>query len=89
MTIAARLSEDPNIRVAVVEAGVDYALLPTNKPLVDTPGADTIGCGSKQYDAINDAVDWRFDTTPQAGANNRTVRYARGKTIGVVLRATL
>ncbi|KAH9468666.1 hypothetical protein Pst134EA_009200 [Puccinia striiformis f. sp. tritici] len=82
MTIAARLSEDPNIRVAVVEAGVDYALLPTNKPLVDTPGADTIGCGSKQYDAINDAVDWRFDTTPQAGANNRTVRYARGKTIG-------
>ncbi|KAA1078616.1 hypothetical protein PGT21_021418 [Puccinia graminis f. sp. tritici] len=82
MTIAARLSDDPNIHVAVVEAGIDYALSPANKPLVDTPGADTLGCGSKQYDAINDAVDWRFDTTPQSGANNRIVRYARGKTIG-------
>ncbi|WAQ84880.1 hypothetical protein PtA15_5A453 [Puccinia triticina] len=82
MTLAARLSEDPDIHVAVVEAGIDYALSPANKPFVDTPGADTLGCGSKQDDAINDAIDWRFNTTPQSGANNRTVRYARGKTIG-------
>ncbi|PLW19223.1 hypothetical protein PCASD_15138 [Puccinia coronata f. sp. avenae] len=82
MTLAARLSEDPHVRVAVVEAGADYDLLPTNKPLVDIPGADTLGCGSNQYDALNDAVDWRFKTTPQSGANNRRVRYARGKTIG-------
>jgi choline dehydrogenase len=33
-------------------------------------------------DNMTDAVDWRFTTTPQSGANNRTVRYARGKTIG-------
>jgi hypothetical protein len=49
--VAARLSEDPNIHVAVVEAGIDYALSPANKPLVDTPGADTLGCGSKQCEA--------------------------------------
>ncbi|KAA1078614.1 hypothetical protein PGTUg99_014120 [Puccinia graminis f. sp. tritici] len=82
MTIAARLSEDPHVQVAVVEAGFDYDLSPVNKRLVDTPGTDTIGCGGKQYDNMADAVDWRFTTTPQSGANNRTVRYARGKTIG-------
>ncbi|WAR58213.1 hypothetical protein PtB15_5B445 [Puccinia triticina] len=82
MTIAARLSEDPNVNVAVVEAGIDYELSPVNKILVDTPGADGIGCGSSPDDAINDAIDWRFKTTPQSGANNRTIRYARGKTIG-------
>jgi len=79
---AARLSEDPHIRVAVVEAGIDFALSPTNKALVDTPGADTVGCGSDQDDAINDAIDWRLMTTPQSGASHRRVRYARGKTIG-------
>ncbi|KAA1097239.1 hypothetical protein PGT21_028321 [Puccinia graminis f. sp. tritici] len=82
MTIAARLSEDSNVRVAVVEAGIDYALSIINKPLVDVPGSDTIGCGGSQGDALNDAVDWLFKTTPQLGANNRSVRYARGKTIG-------
>lgn len=82
MTLGARLSENPNIRVAVVEAGFDYAVSPVNKPLVETPGADTIGCGGEQSDALNNGVDWLFNTTPQSGANNRKVRYARGKTIG-------
>ncbi|CZT20770.1 related to choline dehydrogenase [Ramularia collo-cygni] len=27
-------------------------------------------------------IDWGFVTTPQAGANNRSIQYARGKTIG-------
>ncbi|KNZ52178.1 hypothetical protein VP01_365g2 [Puccinia sorghi] len=81
-SFSARLSEDPHIRVAVVEAGIDFALSPSNKALVDTPGADTVGCGSDQDDAINDAIDWRLMTTPQSGAGNRSVRYARGKTIG-------
>lgn len=30
----------------------------------------------------NPLVDWGFVTTPQAGANNRTLHYARGKTLG-------
>ncbi|KAH9457984.1 hypothetical protein MJO29_005111 [Puccinia striiformis f. sp. tritici] len=81
MTIAARLSEDPNVRVAVLEAGIDYELAP-EKALIDTPGSDTVGCGSQPYDNRTDAFDWRFSTTPQSGANNRTVRYARGKIIG-------
>ncbi|OAV90823.1 hypothetical protein PTTG_02176 [Puccinia triticina 1-1 BBBD Race 1] len=82
MTIAARLAEDPNVRVAVVEAGIDYDLSAVNKLLVDTPASDTVGCGSKPEDNMTDAIDWRFTTEPQLGANSRTVRYARGKTIG-------
>ncbi|MBW0493820.1 hypothetical protein O181_033535 [Austropuccinia psidii MF-1] len=82
MALGARLSEDPSIRVAVLESGLDFDLLPINKPLVDTPGADVLGCGSKKDDFYQDLVDWGFMTQPQAGANNRSVHYARGKTIG-------
>ncbi|PLW08728.1 hypothetical protein PCANC_26122, partial [Puccinia coronata f. sp. avenae] len=82
MALASRLSEDPKVQVAVVEAGIDYEESPVNKRLVDTPGADTTGCGSKDHDNATDAIDWRFHTIPQPGANNRTIRYARGKTVG-------
>ncbi|CAH7667457.1 choline dehydrogenase [Phakopsora pachyrhizi] len=83
MTIGARLSEDPNIRVAVIEAGEDFEDLPIfNKNYISIPGADTLGCGGKKSDFFNDAVDWGFITEPQHGAANRQVRYARGKTIG-------
>lgn len=30
----------------------------------------------------NPLIDWGFVTTPQPGANNRTMHYARGKTLG-------
>ncbi|MBW0496983.1 hypothetical protein O181_036698 [Austropuccinia psidii MF-1] len=82
MALGARLSEDPNIRVAVLESGVDFDLLPLNKVFVNTPGADVLGCGSKKDDYFQDLVDWGFMTEPQTGANNRSIRYARGKTIG-------
>jgi len=82
MTIAARISEDPKVQVAVLEAGNDYDRLPVNKRLVDTPGFDSMGCGGNPSDNANDAIDWKLYTTPQGGANNRTVRYAQGKTIG-------
>ncbi len=81
-TLASRLSENPLIRVAVLEAGIDYTLDPISAALVSVPGYDVVGCGSSPIDAFNDRVDWGFETVPQAGANNRVVRYARGKTLG-------
>ncbi|CAO1619601.1 unnamed protein product [Parajaminaea phylloscopi] len=86
MVLAARLSEDPTVKVAVIEAGLDYTLGPIpvlNQELVNTPGADTVGCGAGDADYLLQAgVDWGFKTVPQAGCANREIRYARGKTIG-------
>lgn len=86
MVLAARLSEDPSIKVAVIEAGIDYATGPVpvvNQELVNIPGADTVGCGAGDADQLFQAgVDWGFKTVPQVGTANRQVRYARGKTIG-------
>lgn len=86
MVLASRLSEDPNVTVAVIEAGDDYEatgipILTEN--LVQIPGADVVGCGSAPQDQIfNAPVDWGFRTAPQAGANNRVLNNARGKTLG-------
>ncbi|MBW0541526.1 hypothetical protein O181_081241 [Austropuccinia psidii MF-1] len=82
MALGARLSEDPNVKVAVVESGTDFNLLGISRLYVNIPGADTLGCGSKKEDNAQDALDWGFVTQPQAGANNRAIRYARGKTMG-------
>lgn len=81
MTLAARLSEDGS-SVAVMEAGGDYELSLINNPFANTPGGDVVGVGSDPGDALQDAIDWGFETVPQRGANNRVIRYARGKTVG-------
>lgn len=86
MLLAARLSEDPSVTVAVIEAGDDYAatgvpILTQN--LVNIPGADVVGCGSAPRDQIfNAPVDWGFKTAPQSGAAGRVLNNARGKTLG-------
>lgn len=54
LTVAARLSEDPNLRVGVIEAG--SARL--NDPRINTPGASLAVFGNREY-------DWAFATTPQ------------------------
>jgi choline dehydrogenase-like flavoprotein len=54
LVVAARLSEDPNITVGVLEAG--KCLL--GNPLVDTPAAFPIMLNNKDY-------DWSFMTEPQ------------------------
>ncbi|KAF1837679.1 GMC oxidoreductase [Decorospora gaudefroyi] len=79
LTLANRLSEDSNIQVAVVEAGTFYQV--ANPALSSTPGGDVIWAGSSPTDQ-NLLVDWNFITTPQAGANNRRIKYARGKCLG-------
>ncbi|KAL2820418.1 hypothetical protein BJX63DRAFT_380752 [Aspergillus granulosus] len=70
-TIAARLSEDPNVTVGIVEAG-KYAI---NDPLVDTPAVYVQMFEDPEY-------DWCLYTTPQTGNRNRVHHLPRGKVLG-------
>ena len=54
LTIAARLTENPDIKVGVIEAGKHRK----DDPLVDTPAAFTQMLGNAEY-------DWIFKTVPQ------------------------
>ena len=69
--LAARLSEDPKIQVALLEAGpVDTSVLihcPAGLALMAKAGGTT---------------NWRFDTVPQPGLNGRTGYQPRGKVLG-------
>ena len=65
LVIASRLSENPSLRVAVIEAGGRYEVDNGNVSVI--PGYDTVGAGTSPADiASAAAVDWGFITTPQA-----------------------
>ena len=57
LAVAARLTENPDVTVGVVEAGKDKR----GDMLVDTPGMFTGMLGNPDY-------DWNFKTTAQVGA---------------------
>ncbi|KXT16117.1 hypothetical protein AC579_5095 [Pseudocercospora musae] len=79
LALANRLSADGSQRVAVIEAGSLYEV--TNPVLSSTPAGDVFWAGSDPADT-NPLVDWNFVTEPQAGANGRSIHYARGKCLG-------
>lgn len=81
LTLASRLSENPHIQIAVVEAGGYSETDSGNKSVV--PGYANYG-NSVDPAAANDTplVDWGFVTAPMAGLGGRTMHYARGKTLG-------
>ncbi|KAK6860484.1 alcohol oxidase [Apiospora arundinis] len=79
LALAERLSENPNLTVAVIEAGTYYQV--TNPVLSTTPAGDSFFVGADPSDT-NSLVDWNFVTVPQAGANGRRIHYARGKCLG-------
>lgn len=68
--LAARLSEDPAVTVALLEAGpVDKSIL------IHVP----MGLGVM---AQQGTANWKFDTTPQPGLNGRKGYQPRGKVLG-------
>ena len=68
--LAARLTEDPDVTVALLEAGpVDSSVLihcPAGLPLLGKTGW----------------TNWKFETVPQAGLNGRRGYQPRGKVLG-------
>lgn len=67
--LAARLSEDPNVSVLLLEAGGPDRALELHVP----------AAFSKLF---RGAYDWNYDTVPQPGLEGRTVYWPRGKTLG-------
>jgi len=69
-TLANRLSEDPDVRVLVVEAGGG-----DRSPLIAVP----IGWGRILYKRH---FDWGYFTEPEAQLDNRAIECARGRVVG-------
>jgi choline dehydrogenase-like flavoprotein len=67
--VAHRLSEDPNVRVALLEAGP-----PDRSPLIHMPAGFTKLVGRK--------VNWGFSTVPQPQVDGREMHYPQGRTLG-------
>ena len=67
--IANRLTEDPNVRVLLLEAGSRDL-----NPMIHIPG----GIGK----LFGPKVNWRFKTVPQRNLDNREIWYPQGKTLG-------
>jgi len=68
--LASRLSEDPTVRVALVEAGGDGKSL-----FVDMPAGNGFIFGNPKY-------DWGYESVPQSALNGRKVYYPRGRGLG-------
>ncbi len=68
--VASRLSEDPGIRVLLVEAG------PADRnPWIHVPGG--------LFKLIhNPGVDWCYQTEPEPGLDGRRMRWPRGRVLG-------
>ncbi|RDW59103.1 alcohol oxidase-3 [Coleophoma crateriformis] len=71
LAVAARLTEDPNVSVAVLEAGENRL----NDPKIDVPAMFTTLYNDSKY-------DWNFKTVPQSALHNRTIDQPRGKVLG-------
>ncbi|PAV21553.1 alcohol oxidase [Pyrrhoderma noxium] len=71
LTLAARLTEDPNVSVLVIEAGSYHEAT----PLIDIPALMGQAVTNPKY-------DWTFFSTPQEHANNRVILQPRGKGLG-------
>jgi choline dehydrogenase-like flavoprotein len=68
--LAARLTEDPSVRVALIEAGP-----PDNNVLIHCPGGLALL-------AKNGQANWAFETVPQPGLGGRRGYQPRGKVLG-------
>lgn len=69
--LANRLSEDSNVSILLIEAGIDQS----SDENVYTPGLCTNLLGNDQY-------DWRFSSEIEPGINGRQILHPRGKIVG-------
>lgn len=70
LVVAARLSEDPSLKVGILEAG-EAAF---DDPRINVPGRFGENLGGEQ--------DWQFETTKQDGLGGRSLPFPRGKVLG-------
>lgn len=71
LVVAARLSEDPNVTVVVIEAG-DFE---NHNPNVTNTTVNGIA-------KADSSVNWNYYTAPQTYAGNQTIYYSAGKGMG-------
>ena len=67
--VAGRLSENPSVRVLLLEAGSA-----TSDPAISTPG--------RWVTLIGSAFDWGYTTEPETGLQGRRLTFPRGKAVG-------
>lgn len=68
--LAARLCEDPDVTVCLIEAGGNG-----NSLFVRMPAGNGFIFGNPRF-------DWGYESVPQAGLDGRTIYYPRGKGLG-------
>lgn len=74
LVLAARLSENPSIRVAVIEAGGFYEDAIGNGSQLSIPAQAVLWDG-KNISDTNPNVDWGFGTVPQAVGSHRVLGF--------------
>ncbi|KAL2166076.1 hypothetical protein VTG60DRAFT_3310 [Thermothelomyces hinnuleus] len=79
LTVANRLSENPSVSVAVVEAGTFIRDVVGN--MSDVPGYDSSFLSGSTEGPVGE-VNWGFSTTPQEGVNGAVFPYPRGRALG-------
>lgn len=68
LVVANRLSEDPSVRVAVVEPGEDER----DNPLVWD--------ANRLMQSLNTSLNWNYETLPQPGLLGKRLEFPQGKT---------
>ncbi|KAI4114776.1 MAG: hypothetical protein LQ345_004504 [Seirophora villosa] len=80
LTVAERLSEDPTVSVAVIEAGGFYELDNGNKSQIPAFYLKDFN-QTAAPETIQPLVDWGYIIEPQVGLANRRFHYSQGKTL--------
>ncbi|KAI2782984.1 putative GMC oxidoreductase [Daldinia loculata] len=79
LALATRLVEQKAGTVAVIEAGSFFEIDNSNLSQVPAQAGAFAGKGDHDWQPL---IDWGYMTAPQAGANNDSIHYARGKGLG-------